>query len=72
MGDALTFLKDLQESGSIDRISPELGIHHPSNVVKGSKCFGREPLHTLRLLVEQKGFQNGMRVFLIQVILSQF
>ena len=41
MCNALAFLKNFQESGSVDRVSPKVGIHHAAHVIKCTQCFGR-------------------------------
>ena len=69
MRDAFVFLQNFEKRLAVDRVAAKFGVHHIANVVEGSQCFGRQPLDPLRLLKEQKGFQNGVGVFLIEVVL---
>ena len=70
MRDAFVLLQNFEKGLTIDRVTAEFGIHHSANVVERSQGFGRQPLGTRCLLKQQKGFQNGVRVFLVKIVLG--
>ena len=72
VGDALRLLQDFQKSLSIDRVGPKLPVHHRAYVVKRSQRSRRETLEAWRGLVEQESLQNGVWLFLVQVVAGDF
>ena len=72
MGDARRLLKNAHEGLAVDRIAPEGGIHHRTGVVQRSQGARRQVFQAHRGLVEQKRFQNRVRVFLVQIVAGHF
>ena len=72
VGDALRLLQDGQESLSVDRVVAEVAVHHRPRVVQRAQRAGRQALQARRLRIQQKGFENGPRLLLEQLVVHHF
>ena len=72
MGDALGGLQDAHEGGSVDRVAPETRVHQTTCVVQGAQGSRRQTFDAHRFLVQQKSFQNGFWMTLVQPIVHHF
>ena len=68
MRDALGFLQNFQERGTVDRIGTEAAVHDASGVVQGAQGSRRQALDAHRGLVEQKSLQNRVRLLKVKVV----
>ena len=60
--------KNVAKGLAVDRIVAELAIHHVARVVERAQGAGRQALDTHGGLVDQKGFQNRVRILRVEVV----
>ena len=68
MGDARGLLQDGFKGLAVDRVAPKRAVHQRAGVVERAQGARGQAFDTHGGLVEQKGFQNGMRLLLVQVV----
>ncbi len=61
-------LQDLHEGGVIRRVAPELRVHQVARVVERAKRPRREPLRPDRLLVDEEGLEDGVRIAFVEIV----
>ena len=61
-------LQDLHEGRVVDRVAPELRVHQVARVVERAQRPRREALRPDRLLVDQEGLEDRVRVALVEVV----
>ena len=70
--DALRLLQDGQKGLAVDRVGAKAVVHHRARVVQRAQRACRQALQAGRLGVEQKGFQNRVRLALVKVVAGDF
>ena len=68
VGDAAGLHQDGHKGGAVDRVAAKAAVHQAARVVQRAQGAGRQALDAHRGLVEQKGFQNRVRLALVQVV----
>ena len=61
-------LQDLHEGRVVDRVAPELRVHQVARVVERAQRPRRQALRPDRLLVDQEGLEDRVRVALVEVV----
>ena len=72
VGLAVWLLQDLHEGVAVDRVLAEGVVHQVASAVQRSQRACRQIAQAGGFLVRQKGGQNGLRVFLVQVVAGNF
>ena len=69
---AARLAQDAHEGRAVHRIAAKLGVHQLACVVQGSQRAGRKAIDAQGLLVGQKGFQDGVGVTAIEIVVDHF
>ena len=68
VGDAAGLHQDGHKGGAVDRVAAKAAVHQAARVVQGAQGAGGQTLDAYRGLIQQKGFQNRVRLALVQVV----
>ncbi len=68
MGDAHGLLEDAQELLPVDGVAAEGGVHDAAGVVERAQRAHRQVLQAFFGFIEQEGFQDGVRVAVVEVV----
>ena len=68
--DALGLLQHAQEHGPVGRVRAECSVHHRTGIEQRAQRAGRKALDPQRGLVDQKGFQDGMGLLDVQIVVG--
>ena len=68
VGNAFGLHQNIPKRFLVDRVFSVSGVHQVAGVVERSQGAGRQTLDAYRGLIQQKGFQNRVRLALVQVV----